>query len=165
MKHESADVLLRRHDLRHLVSDGKIDLAAARRAQVIPEEFLKDFEPVLRQLSFSSARIFLTRLGEALAGKTPEETEALKARLLAAGKPEEELAAIRMPELTEMEKRFREITHRLLKGTGVGLKAPPCFEGGRFTVEFSFATREELARKIRALEKLAAEGSALYELL
>ena len=165
MTHEYAEALLLRPDLRRLVIKGKIDLATARRACVIPEEFLKAFGAVLENFSFSSARIFLSQLGETLAGKTPEEAGALAARLLAAPRPAEELAAIRMPELTEMEKRFREITERLLKGTGVGLKAPPCFEGSRFTVEFGFAAREELARKIRTLEKLASEGDGLYELL
>ena len=161
----STEALLHRPDLLRLVREGKIDRAAARRACVIPAEFLREFAAVLDSLSFSSARIFLTQLGEVLAGKTEEEARALAARLLAAPRPEEELAAVRMPELTEMEKSFREITGRLLKGTGVGLKAPPCFEGGRFTVQFSFATPQELARKIRALEKLAAEGRDLYELL
>ena len=161
----SAETLLRRPDLRRLVREGKIDLATARRACAIPSGLITEFEAVLGAVSFSSARIFLTRLGEALAGKTPEEARALTARLLAARRPEEELAAIRMPELTEMERSFREITGRLLKGTGVSLKAPPCFEGGRFSVEFSFATPEELTRKIRVLEKLAADGQDLYELL
>ena len=160
----SAEDLLRRPDLRRLVRNGKIDLATTRRALAIPPEIFGRFEAVLEELSFSQARIFLTQLGEALAGKSPEEARALAQRILAARRPEEELAAIRMPELTEMEKSFGEITGRLLRGTGVSLKAPPCFEGGRFTVEFGFASAQELTRKIRALEKLAAE-KGLYELL
>ncbi|MDR1626385.1 MAG: hypothetical protein LBT33_07570 [Spirochaetia bacterium] len=154
-----------RPGLRRLVEAGKIDRKTAHRAAEIPEAFLAEFYPLLGGLSFSNTRIFLERLGEVLAGKSPEEAAAIKERLLAARRPEEELARIRMPELTEMEGRFRDITGRILRGSGVSLKAPPYFEGGRFAVAFSFGSAEELRRKIRALEKLAAEGDGLYGLL
>ncbi|MDR3200105.1 MAG: hypothetical protein LBT68_01490 [Spirochaetales bacterium] len=154
-----------RPDLRRLIEKGKIDLKTAGFAREIPEEFLAEFEAVLADLSFSNTRIFLRRLREVLAEKTPEEQSGIKERLLAASDPAAELKAVRMPELTDMEKRFTEIYSRLLRGTGVHLKAPPYFEGGRFSVDFSFDSPTELRRKIRALEKLAAEGDELYELL
>jgi hypothetical protein len=154
-----------RPDLRRLVDEGRIDLKTARLAREIPQDFLAEFEAVLARLSFSNTRIFLARLREVLAGKQPEEAAALKERLLAAPSPAEELRRIRMPELAELEERFASIRGRLLKGTGVSLKAPPYFEGSRFTVEFSFGSREELRGKIRALERLAAAGEELYELL
>jgi hypothetical protein len=141
-----------RADLRRLAEAGKIDAKTARRAAEIPEEFLADFTEILARLSFSNTRIFLARLGEVLAGKTPEEAAAIKERLLAARRPEEELVRVRMPELSGMEDRFREITGRVLRGSGVQVKAPPYFEGGRFTVEFAFGGKEELRGKIRALE-------------
>ena len=165
MTHESPEALLSRPDLRRLVREGKIDIATARRSSEIPAEILKEFKAVLTGLSFSSTRIFLTQLRELLAGKTKEDARTLTERLLAAPLPAEELELLRMPELSEMQKSFREITGRLLKGTGLDLKAPPFFEGSRFTVTFSFAGPEELARKIRALEKLKNEGASLYELL
>jgi hypothetical protein len=152
-------------DLRRLVEAGKIDLKTARRAAGIPEGFLAEFGPVLERLSFSNTRIFLGRLGEVLAGKSPEEAAAIKDRILAAASPEQELRRLRMPELAELEERFKDITGRLLKGAGVSVKAPPYFEGARFTVEFAFGSKEELRKKIRALERLAAEGDGLYALL
>ena len=154
-----------RPDLRRLVDEGKTDAKTASYAREIPEEFLAAFGTLFERLSFSNTRIFLRQLREVLAAKTQEEAAAIKERLLAARKPEEELVRIRMPELTGLQQRFEAITGRLLKGTGVSLKAPPYFEGGGFTLSFGFGSPEELRRKIRALEKLAAEGDELYELL
>jgi hypothetical protein len=162
---KEADTEVPRPDLRQLIEKGKIDAKTARLAEEIPEGFLAAFETVLERLSFSNTRIFLTWLREVLEGKTEEEKTAVKERLLAAPSPAEELRRVRMPELAELERRFHDISRRLLGGSGVSLKAPPYFEGRRFTVEFSFAGGEELRRKIRVLEKLAAEGDELYELL
>jgi hypothetical protein len=154
-----------RPDLRILVREEKIDLKTAELLREIPEDFLASLGEITGGLSFSERRIFLTELTEVLAGKTPDEAEALRRRLAEAQNPAAELNAIRMPELSSLEKRFQEISRPLLRGSGINLKPPPWFEGGRFSLSFSFGSSGELARKIKALEKLAARGENLYDLL
>jgi hypothetical protein len=151
--------------LQRLAEQGKIDAKTAHRSQNIPEETLTACENLLTRLSFSSRRIFLEELADILADTTPDEAQKITSRILGAEKPEEELHRIRMPGLTQLEERFKDISSRLVRGTGVKLTAPPYFEGGRFTLTFSFAGKDELKRKIRVLEKIADQGEELYDLL
>jgi hypothetical protein len=154
-----------RPDLRLLVREEKIDLKTAELVREIPEDFFASLGEIIGGLSFSERRIFLTQLTEILAGKTSDEAGALRLRLAKARNPAAELNAIRMPELSSLESRFQEISRPLLRGSGISLKPPPWFEGSRFSLSFSFGSSGELLRKIRALEKLAARGEGLYDLL
>jgi hypothetical protein len=47
----------------------------------------------------------------------------------------------------------------------VELSPPANFEGGRFTVSFSFATKEELEKRRRAITRLEDEIDELSQLL
>ncbi|MFW5728662.1 MAG: hypothetical protein ACOCYG_03280, partial [Spirochaetota bacterium] len=71
----------------------------------------------------------------------------------------------RYPRLTSLSDRFESIRDEVLAGTGIRLTPPPYFEGERFDIAFSFATAEELDRRLAALGKLKARAGELQDLL
>lgn len=98
-----------------------------------------------------------TDLGDVLAEMVHEAA--------AAPDPVDALMRRRYPKLTALSDRFESIRTEVLNGTGVRLTPPPYFEGDRFEVAFSFATAEELARKLAALDSLKARTGELQDLL
>lgn len=154
-----------RQDLRRLAREEKIDLKTAETAAGIPEEIVRILEAVIESLSFSERRIFLKTLAEVLIRGVPEGAESFARRIADSSAPLDEVHRLRHPELSSMEDRFRDISSRILKGSGVTLRPPPYFEGRRFSVSFEFESPAMLDRKLKALGRLRDEGGDLYDLL
>lgn len=178
--------------LQEMVADESLDLKTAERLREFPAAAAAARERA-RGLSFSNRRRFFTMLwelaqrdalgDEELAAVVGEVAggEATKPGGAAAGafggetrraaplSPDEDpLSALRRrryPTLSSLEARFEEITSRALSGSGVRLSPPPNFEGSRFTVEFTFDSRRELARRVEALSALEDEVDELSNLL
>jgi len=77
------------------------------------------------------------------------------------------LLARRYPLFTELTERFERLRREMNLPEGVGLEAPPNFEGDRFTLSLSFGSVPELARTLGKLIDLVGSGGVddLFELL
>jgi hypothetical protein len=160
--------------LREMVNAGELELKSAERLSAYPGAAAA-LRRVTAGLSFSNRRRFATMLWEI--AQRDELSDAQTAELAreagAAGGSGEEtpggavdaLRRRRYPTLTSLEERFGRITDRALGGTGVELTPPANFEGGRFTVSFSFASAQELDARRRALSRLEDELDELFQLL
>ncbi len=159
--------------LRGLVNDEFTSLKTAERIVRVPGEFLISHHPSLDSLSFSARRQFLELLAELIVAPppTPEGTEACAeacAWAAAALDERDPVAALRRrryPALTHLEDQFRDIRRASLHGTGVGLEAPPYFEGDSFAVSFRFRNCAELVERTRALERLRGSCDQLFGIL
>jgi hypothetical protein len=124
-----------------------------------------------RSISFSRRRQVLRLALENARRETPDagglgdRVAELVHEAAAASDPVDALTRRRYPKLTALSDRFESIRTEALDGTGVRLTPPPYFEGDRFEVAFSFATAEELARKLAALDTLKARTGELQDLL
>jgi hypothetical protein len=162
--------------LREMVAAGELELKAAERLAAYPRSAAAIREAT-SGLSFSNRRRFATMLWEiAQRDRLSDEAAAALARELGAsqtrdadrGRGAASLDALRrrrFPTLASLEGRFSDIAERALGGTGVELSPPANFEGGRFTVSFSFATKEELEKRRRAITRLEDEIDELSQLL
>ena len=153
--------------LKRLVREGKTDLKTAEHLGNVPSAVFEALASVLDLLSFSERRIFLKSFSEIIQRDGLDETSAFSLchDLSGSKKPLEKLHRLRYPELSSLEDRFTAVVSRALKGSGVTLKPPPCFEGSRYSVSFEFDGGRALKKKIRALENLAAEEAELFDLL
>jgi hypothetical protein len=153
--------------LRRLVSAEKIDLKTAEYLSSVPGAVFDELEALLDSLSFSERRIFLKTLAEIIKRDRMDQDAALTlcSGLRDSQEPLEKLHRLRYPELSSLEERFSAAAARALKGSGVTLKPPPCFEGSRYSVSFEFENGRVLKKKIRALENLAGEEDELFALL
>jgi len=152
---------------RQLVSDGTLDLKNAERLADFPEA-TRRLQSAVAGLSFSNRRQFAAMLWEVAQRDelADEDLAALVGELAGAdGGPLPALRRRRYPTLSALEGSFTEVSDRALSGSGVSLHPPANFEGGRFRVEFSFASRRELATRISALQRLEDEVDELFSLL
>jgi len=152
--------------LRKAVDGGRLDLGIAEKASALPEAAcnLAFSHP---GLSFSRVREFLVTLSEIRMRDSlqDEQVRALAEEALAAGDPIEAIREARYPQLSGLARRFDAIRERYTGRTGVSLEAPANFEGDGFTVSYSFSTKAEFQKKLRALEKLEEGCDRLAELL
>ncbi|MBN1837292.1 MAG: hypothetical protein JW820_15665 [Spirochaetales bacterium] len=160
---------------RQAVAAGRLDLKAAALAADLPPEVFAALErgrssgapSSVASLSFARRRQFLLQLREVARRDRldPAALTALAEELLRREDPLEALNARRFPTLTALRKRFAALEDSLWKGSGVRIQPPRYFEGGDFAVEFRFASRQDLQRKLRALEGAAEHCDELFELL
>lgn len=68
----------------------------------------------------------------------------------------ERLKRLRYPRLSEKEQQFRSVVKRLGLPPGVGLHAPPYFEGTTYRLELRFETHAELQDRLAQLEERVA---------
>jgi hypothetical protein len=151
--------------LREEVDRSRIDLKTALRVHRLPEPALRLVAQA--SLSYSERRELLHGLVE-LAGRQRLSAEAvagLTHELLAARQPMKELENRRRPAVSDLRRRFEQICGPALAGSGVRLKAPPCFEGETYEVGFSFSSCRALARRLQGLARLAERCDELVELL
>ena len=151
--------------IKEAVGAGRLDLKSGELAARMPAEIipLLDSAP----LSFSRRRRFLTLLLEVSRRDrlSAEQVEELARRLLESQQPLEALADLRYPTLKDLREDFAALADSLWKGSGVRLDPPPYFEGGGFSVAFTFTGPDNLARKLQALEKVAEHAHELFALL
>ncbi len=79
--------------------------------------------------------------------------------------PFEYAASVRYPQLKKLEHEFSAYNEKYLKGSGIQLKSPPNFEGGSYTVQFSFKSQKQLGRIIDRLEKVRESSDEIFRLL
>lgn len=160
--------------LREMVNAGELELKSGERLRAYPQAAAA-LREVTAGLSFSNRRRFATMLWEI--AQRDELSDAQTAKLVhdaagagavgedTPGGPVDALRRRRYPRLTSLEERFGQLRERALGGTGVELTPPANFEGGRFTVSFSFASAEELGARRCALSRLEDEVDELFQLL
>ncbi|MBN1699464.1 MAG: hypothetical protein JW881_18225 [Spirochaetales bacterium] len=120
-----------------------------------------------KRLSFSDTRILLEWVSDIMKrDKLPESgIVKLVEEILLEADPMAAAARKRFPLLTHLNGRFERISKEVLAGTGVTMKAPPYFEGGSFSISFSFSGKRNLLKKIAAIERLGERTDELFELL
>jgi hypothetical protein len=153
--------------LQQLVSEEKLDLKTALRVKSIPPHAIELLKPVLESLSYSERRILLRLFYEVVQRDHLESPQSLDlaTRLLRTSKPLEELYRIRYPSLHRLQETYHETVDTLVKGTGIKVTPPPCFEGTQFKVEFSFEKGNQLQRKALTLQKLSETIDPVIETL
>lgn len=151
--------------LKALVAAGQVDLKNAVRVRNLPQEVFAGLQG--STLTFSQRRQFLNELFEvSRKGKLAQrEIRDLASQAFRDRQPIETVHRLRFPTLTELESRFSALEEHLLKGSGVRLNPPPCFEGEAFSVEFQFNNSKSFKRKLNALHSLQGHLDALFELL
>lgn len=153
--------------LREMVHDGTLDLKNAERLAAYPQA-ARALQSAVADFSFSNRRRFAAMLWEVAQRDelADEDLAALVDELAGAdGGPLSALRRRRYPTLSALEGSFAEVSDRALSGSGVSLHPPANFEGGRFRVEFSFASRRELDTRISALHRLEDKVDELFSLL
>lgn len=157
--------------LKVLVDEKLIDLKTALQCNNWQAALIEDIGALLRSgeysLSFSKRRIILNQLIEvSMKQKIPEEKIPLLVRnTLNSADPLKTAQALRFPELTAMEERFRELKKELLTGTAIKLTSPSFFEGENFNISFSFSSKKALEKKINYLKTFAEKTDELFKLL
>ncbi|MFQ3621193.1 MAG: hypothetical protein SNJ78_09670 [Spirochaetales bacterium] len=153
--------------LKILVDKGKIDLKTAERVRSLPNSTLRVLEPLLEKISFSEARISLSRFYEISRRDQLEEKEAVRLAetLVKHPNPLQFLYQYRYPQIHRLEQILHHTIHPLIKGSGIKLQPPENFEGSRFTLEFSFENKNQLIRKIEVLNKLTEKIDELVQQL
>ncbi|MFP4705368.1 MAG: hypothetical protein ACLFMV_11230 [Spirochaetaceae bacterium] len=152
--------------LRDMTNGGRLDLKTAERLSRYPTT-ASVLREVTAALSFSNRRRLTTMLWELAQrdGLDDEETAAVAREVAKQTDPVAALRLRRYPTLSSLEDRFHAVRERALGGSGVRLSPPPNFEGGGYAVEFAFTSREELRRRLRALQRLEEDADELFELL
>lgn len=110
----------------------------------------KELILLFEELSFLRSAGEVTQLARQAAGQTgqaPHERAALVV---------EALRRLRLPRLVDCEERFRQYRAQLKLPAGVGLGAPPLFEGDQFHLEINFRRPEQLKEILRRLSEAAA---------
>jgi hypothetical protein len=153
-------------DLATALDQGAIDL---RTAEAIPAEWAATLPRLidpLASLSFSNRRQAVRMAVELLrAGADPEELIAAVTDAAERGTVLPVLRSRRYPTLTDLQRRVSTLRREALGGTGVQLKEPPNFEGGRFELSFTFASSEEFRRRVAAAAAVEELVDELMDLL
>lgn len=152
--------------LQEAISNRRLELKTALRVKGLPK---KAFDKILTLpgLTVSNLRQLLTLLEE-IRRKNQFSDEELMSTLDAALELSDSVSAlrrVRYPELTDMEREFRDIESRVLKKSGITLTAPAGFEGSSFTAAFSFKNGSDIDSAIEALDSLRRGGDELFALL
>ncbi len=151
---------------RKLVDAGRIDLRTADRYDSLPSRVWELLEST-PSLSAGRMRNVAQLLWEiAMRDRMDaKRTIEIARTVLPDRDPETRLRIMRYPELEGMYERFERLKTEVLSGTGVHLEPPDYFEGDSYRITFAFATREELSRRIRAVESVEEVCDRLLELL
>jgi len=154
---------------RELVDDKFVPLKTAERLSQPVIRFIRDAYQDLLDLSFSSRRQFLELASELLAGLAkdddpPEHFGAIRSAVKSRD-PLEAVRRLRYPTLSEMEDKFASLAREVVGSTGVRVEPPRHFEGDEIHVGFSFRDREELERRLTALNLLAKRCDEFLEIL
>lgn len=146
--------------LRVLVDGAGLDLRTALSVRELPEEV---FPLTAGALSYSERRSFLCLLRDAAIRLRLDSARTLEAAraALAGGRPLEALQELASPSLAALRRSWAGLEAELLGGSGVALKAPEAFEGDLFEVRFRFRSRQGLARRLRALDRVEARFDEL----
>jgi hypothetical protein len=155
--------------LKNLVRTGALDLKTGLEIRDLPESVLSRMiiHPAWETFSHSNKRLFLTRFHESFKRDIPAETRTLEILegLLASGEPLHALDALRYPAFTALSQKFEEFKERHLHESGVKLSPPPYFEGGVFSVSFSFTNAKNLGKKIARLHGLKEHADELFAII
>ena len=155
--------------LKQLIDDRTVDLKTALAIRSLPTDI---FDLFCRQrqelsLSFSRTRMLLTFFHESVERDALGDAEAVSEfrTLLMEKDPVEAARRLRYPQLTSLEDRFEKIRNMTVEGTGIRLDPPPFFEGGRYTLSFSFGSGKELERKVNQSSRIGEKVNELFDLL
>lgn len=154
--------------LRGWVEQGVCDLRTAERLAQVPTDLLKRLESTGDGLSFSNRRRYLVMAQEVLRRDGLDEATAVIADLARLDSPSERIEAlrrVRYPTLVRMEEQLSEVNRVTLRGSGVRVTAPKNFEGGGYTVSFTFSSNRELERRLRSADRLREVSDDLLGLL
>ncbi|MGI8785660.1 MAG: ParB N-terminal domain-containing protein [Acidobacteriota bacterium] len=110
----------------------------------------KELILLLEELSFLRSAGEVTELARQTARKSSQAPHERAALVV------EALRRLRLPHLVDCEERFHQYRSQLRLPAGVGLSAPPFFEGNQFHLEFNFRSREQLEEILRKLSEAAA---------
>ena len=153
--------------LKEIVNDNIIDLKTAVRLSLFDDEIIGKIVEIIRDFSFSRKRLFINYIVE-LYKKGDRDRVDIASLLNNASEADDPfgyIAACRYPSLKSLEKDFSDYTDKYLKGSGIQLKSPPYFEGGGYSVQFSFKSKKQLSRIIERLEKVRETSDDIFRLL
>jgi hypothetical protein len=153
--------------LKALLDKKLIDFKTAEKTASLPEEF---FALVLARggnLTFSERRMFCTYIFEIVQrdGRKPPQAEKMAGKFLRLPQPLVGAAAERYPQLTALETQFRVFKEKHLKSSGISLAAPPYFEGGSFSLGFTFGNKKQYEKKLGRLARIGESIDELFGLL
>ncbi|NBC30210.1 MAG: hypothetical protein GVY29_09505 [Spirochaetes bacterium] len=167
--------------LRRDVDAGRVDLRTAEQLAAHAADHASDAVARAESLSFSKRRRLLRLAVETLRreqsrARAPRGADGAPAagapslldlvdHALSSPDPVAAISRRRYPSFTELSDRLQTIRSQTVEKSGVELSEPPHFEGERYTVQFSFASGEELERRIAALERLKSRTRELQDLL
>ena len=153
--------------LKNITDSNFIDLKTAGKLEVFDNEIIEKITDIIKDFSFSKKRLFINYLVELYkkGNSSREQIAELLDSAASSENPFDYAAVRRYPLLKALEKDFSIYLEKYLKNSGIQLKSPPNFEGGGFTVQFSFKSEKQLARIIERLEKVRDTSDEILRLL
>ncbi len=154
--------------LKENVNNNTVDLKTALKLEMLGDtEAAGKIIDITGDYSFSRKRLFINYIVEIKKkgelGR--EEIISLLDEISASDDPFESAAFKRYPSLMRLENEFSSYLEKYLKGSGIQLKSPPFFEGGSYSVQFSFKSEKQLSRIIEHLEKVRKTSDEIFRLL
>lgn len=153
--------------LKLIVEKDILDLKTALKLELLNNPMIEKTVDIIRDFSFSRKRLFINYIVETLKknDKNEEEIDAILDKASSSDDPFEYVALMRYPALKRLENEFASYTEKYLKGSGIQLKPPPYFEGGGYSLQFSFKSKKQLGKIIERLEKVRETSDEIFRLL
>ena len=153
--------------LKEIVNNNIIDLKTAGRIKDLEDGIILKAVDIIKDFSFSRKRLFMNYLVEMTkkGNRSMDEIISMLDSAAVSESPFDYISLQRYPALKKLEEDFSTYTERNLKGSGIQLKSPPYFEGGSYSVQFSFKSEKQLGRIIERLEKVRETSDEIFRLL
>jgi hypothetical protein len=153
-------------ELKRVLDARLLDLKTAARVRELPGPVFASLLAEAERFSFSERRFFTLALWEITRRDRLDEAGslALLRELLGRDEPVRAVRERRFPELSGLEKRFRETAAPLAR-RGVTVKPPEGFEGGTLEFGFRASSRDVCETRLAALKESGELIDRLFGLL